>query len=222
MGGGWDSLFSPHHGTSSKQPWAHDRAVTDPIPPKFYKLEFTTYDGTEDPLNWLNHYVQFFRGQRTSTTDRTWLASYHLRGTTQTWYYTLEQDTGMPTWERFKELCHLQFGPSVQDSRLVELGRLQFHTTVQEFTERFNAVLCHTRNLNAVLKAELFVGGLTGPHPRRCGVAHTPGSSYGGLLGSRLRATRQQPHGAVSDGPSTHGTTAAAVTQAPTASSDAP
>jgi hypothetical protein len=37
----------PHH--------HHDRAVTDPIPPKFYKLEFTTYDGTEDPLNWLNH-----------------------------------------------------------------------------------------------------------------------------------------------------------------------
>jgi len=24
-------------------------------PPHFYKLEFTTYDGSEDPLNWLNH-----------------------------------------------------------------------------------------------------------------------------------------------------------------------
>jgi hypothetical protein len=88
-------------------------------------------------LNWLNHCEQFFRGQRTSATDRTWRASYHLRGAAQTWYYTLEQDigmptwyytleqdTGMPTWERFKELCHLQFGPPVRDSRLVELGRL--------------------------------------------------------------------------------------------------
>jgi hypothetical protein len=110
--------FLPHHGASSRQPWAHDRAVTDPIPPKFYKLEFTTYGDTKDPLNWLNHCEQFFRGQRTPSTDRTWLASYHLWGATQTWYYTLEQDTGMPTWERFKELCHLQFGPPVWDSHL--------------------------------------------------------------------------------------------------------
>jgi hypothetical protein len=72
----------------------------------------------------------------------------------------MEQDTGMPTWERFKELCHLQFGPPVRDSRLAELGRLQFRTTVQEFTEWFNAALCHARNLDAIQKAELFVGGL--------------------------------------------------------------
>jgi uncharacterized protein YlxP (DUF503 family) len=67
----------------------------------------------------------------------------------------------MPTWERFKELCHLQFGPPVRDSRLAELGRLQFRSMVQEFMERFNTVLCHTRNLDVVQKAELFVGGLS-------------------------------------------------------------
>jgi hypothetical protein len=168
-----DPLFSPQHGASSRQPRAHDRAITDPILPKFYKLEFTMYDGTEDPLNWLNHCEQFFRGQRTPATDHTWLASYHLWGATQTWYYTLEQDTGMPTWVRFKELCHLQFGPPIRDSRLVELGRLQFRTMVQEFTERFNAVLCHARNLDAVQKAELFVVGL--PDHIRVDVAlHAP------------------------------------------------
>jgi hypothetical protein len=95
-------------------------------PPKFYKLEFPTYDGSEDPLNWLSHCEQFFRGQRTLASDCTWLASYHLRGPAQTWYYTLEQSEGMPSWERFKELCHLQFGPPVRDSRLAELGRLLF------------------------------------------------------------------------------------------------
>jgi hypothetical protein len=31
---------------------------------------------------------------------------------------------------------------------------------VQEFMERFNIVLCHARNLDAVQKVELFVGGL--------------------------------------------------------------
>jgi hypothetical protein len=50
-------------------------------PPCFTKLEFATYDGTVDPLNWLNQCNQFFRGQRTMASDRTWITSYHLRGT---------------------------------------------------------------------------------------------------------------------------------------------
>jgi hypothetical protein len=66
----------------------------------------------------------------------------------------------MPHWDRFKELCHLQFGPLVRGSRLAELGRLQFTSTVQDYADRFNMVLCHAQNLDAVLKAELFVGGL--------------------------------------------------------------
>jgi hypothetical protein len=133
----------------------------DRPPPKFYKLEFTTYDGSEDLLNWLSHCEQFFRGQRTLASDRTWLASYHLHGLAHTWYYTLEQSEGMPSWERFKELCHLQFGPPVCDSRLAELGRLPFWTMVQYFAERFNAILCHVRNLDNLQKVELFVGGLS-------------------------------------------------------------
>jgi hypothetical protein len=67
----------------------------------------------------------------------------------------------MPSWERFKELCHLQFGPPMRDSRLAELGRLPFRSTMQDFTERFNAILCHARNLDNLQKAELFVGGLS-------------------------------------------------------------
>ena len=51
-----------------------------PTPPRFAKVDFATYDGTEDPLNWLSQCKQFFRGQRTLASDRTWLASYHLRG----------------------------------------------------------------------------------------------------------------------------------------------
>jgi hypothetical protein len=79
----------------------------DRPPPKFYKLEFPTYDGSEDPLTWLSHCEQFFYGQRTLASDQTRRASYHLHGPAQTWYYTLEQSEGMPSWEHFKELCHL-------------------------------------------------------------------------------------------------------------------
>jgi hypothetical protein len=139
---------------------APSAAAQDPPPPKFYKLEFATYDGSVDPLNWLNQCEQFFRGQRTLASDRTWLASYHLRGAAQTWYYALEQDEGMPSWERFKELCNLRFGPAVRNTRLSELARMPFTSTVQDYSDRFNAVLCHARHLSAPQKAELFVGGL--------------------------------------------------------------
>ena len=128
--------------------------------PKFYKLEFPTYDGSVDPLNWLNQCEQFFRGQQTMASQRTWLASYHMKGAAQTWYYALEQDEGMPHWERFRELCSLRFGPAVQGTRLAELARLPFLSTVQDYSERYNAVLCHARDLSPRQKAELYVGGL--------------------------------------------------------------
>ena len=58
------------------------------------------------------------------------MASYHLTGAAQTWYYALLLDEGMPSWERFKELCRFRFGPPIYGSRLAELGRLPFHSTV--------------------------------------------------------------------------------------------
>ncbi|XP_071674258.1 uncharacterized protein [Lolium perenne] len=115
-----------------------------PQPPRFTKLEFATYDGATDPLNWLNQCEQFFRGQRTLSTDRTWIASYHLRGAAQTWYYALEQDEGgMPPWE--------PASPS-RDAA--------FTTTVQDFADRFQALACHAPGVSARQRADLFVGGL--------------------------------------------------------------
>jgi hypothetical protein len=79
---------SPSSGSAS-EPASHGAGQGN-HPLRFYKLEFTTYDGAEDPLNWLNHCEQFFHGQRTLASDCTWLTSYHLTGVAQTWYYALE------------------------------------------------------------------------------------------------------------------------------------
>lgn len=81
--------------------------------PRYHKLEFPTYDGKEDPLAWINHCEQFFRGQRTTETDKVWLASYRLTGIDQHWYFQLEHDTGIPSWSRLKDLYHLRFGPPI-------------------------------------------------------------------------------------------------------------
>jgi len=131
-----------------------------PFQPRTYKIDFATYDGSVDPLNWLTHCEQFFWGQRTPVEQRMWMASYHLTGAAQTWYYALLLDEGMPSWERFKELCRFRFGPPIYGSRLAELGRLPFHSTVQEFADRFQTVLAHSRDISTRQKAELFVGGL--------------------------------------------------------------
>jgi hypothetical protein len=129
--------------------------------PRFTKLEFATYDNTVVPLNWLNQCDQFFKGQRTLASDRTWIASYHLCGAAQMWYYALEQDEGgMPPWERFRDLCLLRFGPPIRGSRLAELGRLPFTSTVQDFADRFQTLACHAPGVTARQRAELFVGGL--------------------------------------------------------------
>ncbi|KAK1652389.1 hypothetical protein QYE76_070194 [Lolium multiflorum] len=99
--------------------------------------------------------------QRTLASDRTWIASYHLREAAQTWYYALEQDEGgMPPWERFRDLCLLRFRPPVRGSRLAELGRLQFTSSVQDFADRFQSLACHAPGVSARQRAELFVGGL--------------------------------------------------------------
>jgi hypothetical protein len=67
----------------------------------------------------------------------------------------------MPTWERFRAVCQMQFGPLTQGTHLAELTRLPFTSTVQEYAERYNAVLCHTDDdLGPRQKAKLFVGGL--------------------------------------------------------------
>jgi hypothetical protein len=67
----------------------------------------------------------------------------------------------MPTWEHFRALCQLQFGPPTQGTHLAELAHLMFTSTVQEYSERYNAVLCHTDDdLGPRQKAKLFVGGL--------------------------------------------------------------
>jgi hypothetical protein len=68
----------------------------------------------------------------------------------------------MPTWGRFKEICTLRFGPHVRRTRLSELACLPFTSMVQDHTDRFNAMLGHTRKLDAPQKAKLFVGGLPG------------------------------------------------------------
>ncbi|KAK1679834.1 hypothetical protein QYE76_040682 [Lolium multiflorum] len=65
----------------------------------------------------------------------------------------------MPSWERSRPVPP-RFGPTLRGSRLAELGRLAFTTTVQDFADRFQALACHAPGVSARQRADLFVGGL--------------------------------------------------------------
>jgi hypothetical protein len=62
-----------------------------------HKLHFPKYDGTEDPLPWLNRCDQFFRATRTPDNEKVLLAAFYMQGVAQQWYYRLERNQGTPT-----------------------------------------------------------------------------------------------------------------------------
>lgn len=66
----------------------------------------------------------------------------------------------MPPWTEFKDLCIQHFGPPICSNCLGALARLPVHTTVQDYQERFLALLCHAEHSLPSQKAELFTAGL--------------------------------------------------------------
>jgi|SRR5688572_3539916 hypothetical protein len=123
-------------------------------------MEFLTFDGKEDPLEWLNHYEQYFRGQHTVEDDKVWLASYHLKRAAHTWYFMVERDCATVTWPQFKELCNECFGPPLRTNPLGELARLCFRIAVDDYQELFSSLLCHTSLLAPNQQVQLFMVGL--------------------------------------------------------------
>jgi hypothetical protein len=91
------------------------------------------FDGKEDPLGWLNHCEQFFRVQHTREADKVWLASFHMAGAAQQWYFMPEYDSSEISWQLFKTLCNQRFGPAVGINHLADLTRLPFRGMVAEY-----------------------------------------------------------------------------------------
>jgi hypothetical protein len=143
----------------------HLTSTTDchvpPLPrtPQFHNLELSLFDNKEDPLGWLNRCEQYFRGQRT-VEDKVWLASYHLTCAAQQWYHLLEREEPSLSWPRFKIFCRQRFGPALRQNTLGELARLSFRTTVEDYQDRFMALLCHVAPLASEQQVQLFTAGL--------------------------------------------------------------
>jgi hypothetical protein len=100
-----------------------------------HKLRFPKYDGASDPLAWLHRCDQFFQAARTPEDDKVWYAAFYLDGDAQQWYFRLERNQGVPTWDRFVDLVSRRFGPPERSNPLGELIKLQRTGSVAEFQD---------------------------------------------------------------------------------------
>jgi len=95
--------------------------------------------------------------------ERTWMASYDLQDVAQLWHTQVQEDEGTPTWPRFKELLDLRFGPPLRAAPLFELASCRRTGTVEEYQERFQALLPRAGRLDEAQRVQLFIGGLLPP-----------------------------------------------------------
>jgi len=132
-------------------------------PPKHKKWDFPRFDDTTDPLLFVNKCESYFRQHRTMVEERVWMASYDMDDVAQLWYTQLQEDEGTPTWGRFKELLHLRFGPPLRSAPLFELAECRRTGTVEEYANRFQALLPRAGRLDEAQRVQLFTGGLLPP-----------------------------------------------------------
>lgn len=128
--------------------------------PKFTKLNFPRYDGTEDPLGWISRCRHFFRHQHTPEEEKVDMASYHLDGIAQVWLLQFTDEFPDPTWAKFEEQCHLRFGPSVRSNKLGELSKLRQLGSVTDYQNHFEALVSRAGALTQKQKVDIYISGL--------------------------------------------------------------
>jgi len=111
--------------------------------PKHKKWDFPRFDGTSDPMLFLNKCEAYFRQHRTMAEERVRMTPYHLDDTAQLWFQQLQDDDGTPSWENFKDLLNLRFGP-LRSTLMFELAECRRTGTVEEYANRFQALCCLT------------------------------------------------------------------------------
>lgn len=138
-------------------------STTRIIRPDSKKMDFPRYDGKSDPLIFINRCESYFHQQQIMEEEKVWMASYNLEDDAQLWYYQVQQDEGTPSWRHFKELLHLRYGPPLRSNPLGELVACHRTGTVEEYQDRFQALLPRAGRLEEEQRVQLFTAGLLPP-----------------------------------------------------------
>jgi hypothetical protein len=115
--------------------------------PIAHKLKFPKFDGTGDPLLWLNRCKQYFHICRTPEQKHVTSVAFYLLVDAQLWFHRMELNSGRPTWPQFVQLVNARFEPPLTDSPIGELAMLWRSGTVDDFCKLFIALSCRDVSL---------------------------------------------------------------------------
>jgi hypothetical protein len=130
--------------------------------PTTHKLEFSKFDGTSDPLPWLNRCERYFLVRRTPEHQRVAFAAFYPLDDAQLWFHRLELNDGR-TWPQFIQLVNALFGPPLPDSPVGALAMLWRSGSVDDYAKQFMALSCRDTSLTEPLQVQLFIIGLGDP-----------------------------------------------------------
>jgi hypothetical protein len=128
-----------------------------------HKLLFPTYDGTENPLPWLNRCEQFFCIQSIEEAGKVFLATFYMIGDVAQWYALIKRNHGTPDWAAFIKLVNQRFGPPLRGNMLGELIQLKRETTVVDYKSQFLALVNRCIGLTEKQQIDIFTAGLRSP-----------------------------------------------------------
>jgi hypothetical protein len=113
------------------------------------------------------------------------MASYNLEDVAQLWYIQLQEDKGTPPWGRFKELLNLRFRPPLRAAPLFELAECRQTGTVEDYSNKFQALLPRAGRLAEAQRVQLYTGGLLPP------MSHAVHIHYPETLAASMSLARQ-------------------------------
>jgi hypothetical protein len=122
-----------------------DGVTSGDFPMTAHKLEFPKFDGSGDPLPWLNRCERYFHVRHTPEHQRVVFAAFYLLDDTQLWFHRMELNGIRPTWP---QLVNARFGPSLTDSPIGELAMLRCSGTVDDYSTCFITLSCHDTSLS--------------------------------------------------------------------------
>jgi hypothetical protein len=101
---------------------------------------FPKFDGSCDPLPWLNRCKHYFCVRGTPDHKRVLYASFYLLDNAQLWYHRLELNNGVHPWMDFTRVINAHFGPPMTDTPLGALALLCRTGSVDNFYDKFMAL----------------------------------------------------------------------------------
>ena len=124
------------------------------------RLELPIFSG-DDPFGWLiliDHYFQVNVVEDDEKLDSILVA---LEGRALVWFQWWEDQTGLPTWRKFKEALIQRFQPGMTQNPYRPILRLRQTGSVMEYRDQFELVTSRTlRNVDLEIVKGIFLNGL--------------------------------------------------------------